>query len=81
MDKSMPRRRPLPVSCQRTQVRQALRAYRHVGRLGVGRAGGAGTRKKRNVGWYVLDALPEPMFEMCKLSLDSYKTGRTLYEG
>lgn len=29
--------------------------------------------------WYPLDALPQPLFEMCKLSLNSYETGRTLY--
>ncbi|MFH1192279.1 MAG: NUDIX domain-containing protein [bacterium] len=31
-------------------------------------------------GWYSLDNLPEPMFEMCKLSYDSYKTGRSYYD-
>lgn len=31
-------------------------------------------------GWYDLDNLPEPMFEMCKLSFDSYKTGKNYYD-
>lgn len=28
--------------------------------------------------WYKIGALPKPMFEMCKLSIDSYKSG-TIY--
>lgn len=31
-------------------------------------------------GWYSLDNLPEPLFEMCKLAIDSYKTGRIYYD-
>lgn len=30
--------------------------------------------------WYNLDNLPEPMFEMCRLAFDSYKTGQKYYD-
>ncbi len=30
--------------------------------------------------WYALDALPEPMFEMCRLSFQSYRNGATYYD-
>lgn len=31
-------------------------------------------------GWYDLDSLPEPLFEMCRLSFDAYRTRRTYYD-
>jgi 8-oxo-dGTP diphosphatase len=30
--------------------------------------------------WYDLDHLPQPLFEMCRLAVDSYKTGRNYYD-
>ena len=30
--------------------------------------------------WYDLDHLPHPLFEMCRLAVDSYKTGRDYYD-
>ncbi len=30
--------------------------------------------------WYDLDSLPEPMFEMCKLSVESYKNRKNYYD-
>jgi len=30
--------------------------------------------------WYDIDNLPEPLFEMCAISIDSYKTGRNYYD-
>jgi len=30
--------------------------------------------------WYDLDNLPEPVFEMCKMSIDSCKTGKNYYD-
>ena len=30
--------------------------------------------------WYKLDNLPEPMFEMCRLSFESHKTGQTFFD-
>ncbi len=31
--------------------------------------------------WYDIDNLPEPLFETCRLSIDSYKTGKNYYDG
>ncbi len=30
--------------------------------------------------WYDLDDLPQPIFEMCKLAIDSYQTGGIYYD-
>lgn len=30
--------------------------------------------------WYDLDDLPSPMFEMCALSVDAYKSGKNYYD-
>ena len=30
--------------------------------------------------WYSLDALPRPMFKMCRLSFDSYRENRNYYD-
>lgn len=32
-------------------------------------------------GWYDLNDLPAPLFEMCRLSIESYKTGMNYYDG
>lgn len=31
--------------------------------------------KSENWGWFPLDALPSPMFEACRMAIESYKTG------
>jgi 8-oxo-dGTP diphosphatase len=31
-------------------------------------------------GWYDVDRLPQPLFEMCRLAIDSYKTGTSYYD-
>lgn len=31
-------------------------------------------------GWYGLDNLPKPLFEMCELAIDSYRNGRIYYD-
>lgn len=36
--------------------------------------------KSESWGWYGMDELPEPMFEMCKLSIDSYKSKKIYYD-
>ncbi len=36
--------------------------------------------KSESWNWYDLDNLPEPMFEMCRLSIESHKTGRNYYD-
>lgn len=30
--------------------------------------------------WYELDKLPEPMFKMCEIAINSYQTGRNYYD-
>ena len=30
--------------------------------------------------WYDLDKIPEPTFEVCKLAVDAYRTGRYYYD-
>ena len=30
--------------------------------------------------WYALDTLPEPLFELVKISIESYQTGRNYYD-
>lgn len=30
--------------------------------------------------WYEIDKLPQPMFEMCKIAIDSYRTGINYYD-
>jgi len=30
--------------------------------------------------WYALDALPQPLFKMCRMSLDSYRNGVCYYD-
>ncbi len=36
--------------------------------------------KSENWAWYELDKLPQPLFEFCKLSVDSLKTGKNYYD-
>lgn len=31
-------------------------------------------------GWYALDAFPEPMFKVCRMSLESYLSGKRYYD-
>jgi len=64
-------------------VRKYGKHYVHIGMLAGWVSGEPEVlepEKSETWDWYALGALPEPMFEMCKLSLDSYQTGRTLYE-
>lgn len=30
--------------------------------------------------WYEIDKLPEPMFKMCKIAIDAYRTGKNYYD-
>lgn len=30
--------------------------------------------------WYAINKLPEPLFEPCRISIDSYKTGKNYYD-
>jgi 8-oxo-dGTP diphosphatase len=36
--------------------------------------------KSESWNWYDLDNLPEPMFEMCRLSIESHNTGKNYYD-
>ncbi len=36
--------------------------------------------KAETWGWYALDKLPEQIFEMCKLAIDSRQTGKYYYD-
>lgn len=36
--------------------------------------------KSDNWNWYKLDNLPTPMFEMCRLSFEAYKTGKDYFD-
>ncbi|HAU29452.1 MAG TPA: DNA mismatch repair protein MutT [Rhodospirillaceae bacterium] len=36
--------------------------------------------KSEGWGWYALDALPSPLFDMCRLSVESYQNGRIYYD-
>lgn len=36
--------------------------------------------KTENWGWYSLSKLPKPMFEFCKLALESYKTKQNYFD-
>ena len=36
--------------------------------------------KSESWGWYDLDKLPSPMFEMCRLSFESFKTGQNYFD-
>lgn len=31
-------------------------------------------------GWYELDKLPEPLFEICRMAIESYRTKRNYYD-
>lgn len=36
--------------------------------------------KSEGWGWYEIEDLPKPLFEMCQLSFESYKTGRNYFD-
>lgn len=36
--------------------------------------------KSESWNWYEIDNLPQPMFEMCKIAIKSYKTGMNYYD-
>ncbi len=36
--------------------------------------------KAENWGWHTIDNIPEPLFDMCKISLESYKSGKVYYD-
>ena len=61
----------------------APRHYVHVGLLADWLSGTPAVLEPEASGawaWYDLDDLPEPLFEMVRLAVESYKTGRNYYD-
>lgn len=57
--------------------------YAHIGLIADWKSGEPQVlepEKSEEWQWYDLDNLPSPMFEMCSLSTDSYKTGKNYYD-
>lgn len=57
--------------------------YVHIGLIADYNSGEPKTiepEKAEKWGWYDLDNLPEPIFEMCRLTFESYKTGRNYFD-
>lgn len=58
-------------------TKYAPKHYVHIGVLAEWKANDPRVLEPEKVedwGWFDLDALPEPMFEMCKLAIESYRT-------
>lgn len=61
----------------------APKHYAHIGLIADWKSGEPKVlepEKSEEWQWYDLDNLPSPMFEMCSLSVDSYKTGKNYYD-
>jgi 8-oxo-dGTP diphosphatase len=61
----------------------APKHYVHIGLLADWRSGTPEALEPEASGpweWYPLDNLPLPLFEMCKLAVDSYKTAKKYYD-
>lgn len=57
--------------------------YVHIGLLADWKSGAPEVLEPEASGpweWYDLDHLPQPLFEMCRLAVDSYKTGKNYYD-
>lgn len=60
-------------------TKYAPKHYVHIGMLADWKSGEPAVlepEKSESWAWYDLDNLPQPLFEMCKLAIDSYKTGK-----
>ncbi len=58
--------------------------YVHIGLVADWQRGTPELREPASSGpwaWYDLAHLPQPLFEMCRLAIDSYRTGRPYYDG
>ena len=64
-------------------IKYAPKHYVHVGLLADWQRGEPRVMepdKSESWGWYELDNLPQPLFEMCKMGIDSFKTGEKYYD-
>lgn len=65
--------------CLANITQYALRHYAHIGLVADWKSGEPKVlepERSEAWGWYDIDNLPQPMFEACRLSIESYKTGR-----
>jgi 8-oxo-dGTP diphosphatase len=61
----------------------APKHYVHIGLLADWQSGTPEVLEPEASGpwaWYDVDHLPQPLFEMCRLAIESYKTGRDYYD-
>lgn len=64
-------------------VRYAPKHYAHIGLVADYKSGEPKVLEPDfcdSWGWYDLDNLPQPMFEACRLSVESYKNGKNYYD-
>lgn len=64
-------------------AKYAPKHYVHVGLVADWESGKAEVlepEKSESWGWYELENLPGPMFEMCRLAFESYRTGRNYFD-
>lgn len=57
--------------------------YIHIGLIGDWKGGVPKVlepEKSETWGWYTLENVPEPLFEMCRLSFESYKTKQNYFD-
>ncbi len=65
-------------------TKYAPKHYVHIGLIAEWKSGepkNLEPEKLESWGWHSLDNLPKPMFEMCKLAIESYKTGKNYFDG
>lgn len=61
----------------------APKHYAHIGLVADWKSGEPRVlepEKLESWGWYDFDDLPQPLFETCRMSMDSLKTGRNYYD-
>ena len=61
----------------------APKHYVHIGLVADWQSGTPALLEPASSGpwaWYDLDHLPQPLFEMCRLAIESYQTGRHFYD-
>lgn len=64
-------------------IKYAPKHYVHIGLVADWKSGEPRvleSDKYESWGWYDLDDLPQPMFEMCKLAVQSHQTGKNYFD-